>query len=272
MDCINQKIISALISVIVSLRQLYLFKNIFSMNKNFKILFGALLMLFVYGTSFAHTMWLETALKGEKGTAHKVCLYFGEFSMADRTPLKGWLADMEKGRWEVLTPSGNVIRLEPTAADPCYIATFVPEEEGWYRIHYDCWVPQLWKGSKLHYQSITWVQVGNSDKGLERTSPFDQGISFLPAKEDVHHLGQPSLFPIATNNGEYKGIKINILGDNGWSKNYYRYPDGMLSFVPIWSGHYLMNATKTRPLTEEEIQKYPDAKSVYDMITYFFEV
>ena len=189
-------------------------------------------MLFMCEITFAHTMWLETAPKAEKGTAHKVSLYFGEFSMADRTPLRGWLADMEKGRWEVLTPSGEVIILEPKAMDPCYTATFVPEEEGWYRIHYDCWVPELWHGSKLHYQSIAWVQVGNCEKDPERKSPFDQGISFLPAKVDEHHLGQPSLFPITTNNGEYKGIKINILGDNGWSKNYYRYPDGMLSFVP----------------------------------------
>ncbi|MDO4695709.1 hypothetical protein [Porphyromonas sp.] len=242
------------------------------MTKQFKLFIIATLLIFTSNVANAHTMWLETTTKAELGKEHSVSLYFGEFSMADRTPLKGWLAGMDQGTWEVLTPSGKVIKLTPKSADPCYTASFIPNEEGWYRIHYDCWVPQLWHGSKLHYQSIAWVHVGTSEAGLTHQSPFDQGITFLPPIQVPLRVGGETKFPVATEDGNYKGIKVNILGDNGWSKNYYRFPEGLLSFTPLWPGHYLINSTKTRELSEGEIKKFPDAKGVYDMITYFVKV
>lgn len=240
----------------------------------FRLIAAVLLCITSWGIARGHTMWLETIQNGAKGTPHKVHLFFGEFSMADRTPLSGWLADMDKGRWEVLSPSGKVITLSPTPSDSCYTSTFVPEEDGWYRIHYDCWVPQLWNGLKLHYQSITWVRVGSSPNGLHASSPFDQGLSFGPyiKPSEAQSLQCNSPIPISSNKNDLKGVKINILGDNGWSKNYYRFPDGQIHFSPLWHGEYLINSTQTRALTEAEKSLFPQARSVYDMITYYIEV
>lgn len=243
-----------------------------NMMRQFKLLWAALVALLSTQTALAHTMWLETAPQAQLGKKHQVALYFGEFSMADRTPTKGWLTGMHLGKWEVLTPQGETLTLEAVQTDSCYMASFTPKQKGWYRVHYDCVVPQLWRGSQLHYQSIAWVYVGDRGATIseaQRKSPFGQGFTPLPSVEPMPQVGQASHFPIAVDSGEHKGLKLTIQGDNGWAKNYYRYPEGQLAFTPIWAGRYLMSATKQSTLTEEESKMHNGAKGIYDMITYF---
>lgn len=244
-----------------------------NITKLLRLLSLSLCLILMTGLAEAHTMWLETSTRGAIGRGHQVSLYFGEFSMADRTPIKGWLKGMHEGTWQVLTPSGELIDLRAHAMDSCYVATFHPQQQGWYRIHYSIVVPELWRGSQLRYQSLAWVYVGQPSEAVteaQRKSPFGQGITFLPPVEPRFAVGSQTHFPVVVDSGSYKGLKVTIQGDNGWAKNYYRYPEGQLSFTPIWSGRYLMSSTKQRTLAPEEAEQYAGAKGVYDMITYFF--
>ncbi|SUB89390.1 Uncharacterised protein [Porphyromonas macacae] len=237
-----------------------------------KSIISILLFLLMCVAVEAHTMWMETNRTGKIGQKQNISLYFGEFSMKDKTAMKHWMKGMDKGLWQVLTPSGNIIELERTPTDSCYIATFIPQEEGWHCIVFDCRVEEMYRGMKIHYQSIAWVKVGISEKNLITVSPFDQGILFLPPVSKEIKTGQMACFPLSVRNDEYKGVRVSLLGDTGWKKDFYRYPNKAVEFMPLWAGRYLLHSTITRDLTETESSKYPEAKKIYDTITYYFEV
>lgn len=226
------------------------------------------LLLGLWPLAQAHTMWLETAREGRSGHTHRIELYFGEFSMADKTRVDKWLKGMESGHLELLTPRGQVQVLALSASDSCYSASFVPDQEGWYRITYDCLVPTLWQGTRLHYQSVAWVRVGSPSLAPERTSPFGQGLSLLP-----HELTEGAFsMPVAHISGSLNGIKLSIQGDNGWSRNVYRYPEGKLAFTPLWPGRYLISSVAKQTYTAEQSAQHGGAKGLYDMITYFVQL
>lgn len=242
------------------------------MNKHLSRIFLPLLLFMIAPVASAHTMWLESKTTGVVGEAHKVELFFGEFSMSDKTPTKDWLKGLWSGEFKVTTPSGAVIDLKAEAEEICYSASFTPTEEGWYRVHYDCFSPTKWQGSELHYLSVFWIKVGSPKASPMERSPFENGLSLLPPTRSELNGSQVIKFPIFKNNEVPKRIALNILADNGWRKNYYRLNEGMLEMLPLWKGRYLLNEVIRKTYTPEESAAKDGAKGLYSNITYFFEV
>ncbi|MDO4789838.1 MAG: hypothetical protein Q3998_02615 [Porphyromonas sp.] len=242
------------------------------MNKHFNKILLPILLFLIAPVASAHTMWLESKTTGTVGKAHRVELFFGEFSMSDKTPTKGWLEGLWSGDFKVTTPSGTVIDLKAEAEEICYAATFTPTEEGWYRVHYDCFSPTNWQGSELHYLSVFWIKVGNPKLGPVEKSPFAGGLSLLPPTYGEADGKQVIKFPVLVNNEAPKRIALNILADNGWRKNYYRLNEGNLEMLPLWKGRYLLNEVIRKTYTAEESAARGGAKGLYSNITYFFEV
>lgn len=96
--------------------------------------FGCLLLMFFAYDASAHALWVKTAAVGKKGTQHEVQVYFAEPGQ-QREPVEGEEWRMVKGfdLW-VISPSGKESRLELKAQSDFYSTTFIPREEGLYRV------------------------------------------------------------------------------------------------------------------------------------------
>lgn len=236
-----------------------------------RILFS-ILGLSMFLSLNAHTVWIESALIGKKGVVHRVELNFGEFSMEDKTPAQDWLEGLSDGVLQVMSPNGDLTDLHVEASDSCFAAVFTPDQEGWYRIHYDCLVEKAWHGTKLHYQSIAWVCVGTPKDAPIVDSPFKNGVVFLPSLSNNHKVGEKILYPVRKDKEIPKRIALNVLASNGSRKNYYRLEDGNLVVTPLWKGRFLVNFTEKNTFCPEESEKNGGLKGTYSTLTYFFDV
>lgn len=115
-----------------------------------------LLTMLIVGVQ-AHALWIHTASKAEKGTAHPYKIYYADYHENAIEPVADWYSDVKEFELWLISPSGKKTKLEPTATAEYFEGSFVPEEDGEYRMEISHTADP--GDSKTAYQFNAYAQV-----------------------------------------------------------------------------------------------------------------
>lgn len=219
--------------------------------------------------SFAHALWIETKATGAKGKPQAIDVYFGEFSDKDIEKTANWFSDIKDFSLILITPSKKEIKLTAVALENKYQAFFTPDEEGVYTVVMHHTVKDVYGTMKLDYNSSATVTVANDLKGNEAT--VNTNIISLFSKEVIAAKKDTKIKVHALYEGKFaKEQKMKVIAPNGWEKEVWSNENGEISFVPIWSGNYMVEFAYTEKSAGEHNGKKYD--EVWKMATYLITV
>lgn len=122
---------------------------------------GLFLLFSIFSTGFtlAHALYIDTDTQGKLATAHQVKIYYSEF--ADRTSEKinDWYSDVAKFELWLVKPNGKKVKLETTAKEDHFLASFTPEKEGIYRVEINHTAEDPADGTAYQFNAFAHVSV-----------------------------------------------------------------------------------------------------------------
>lgn len=92
-----------------------------------------ILFMLVIGVK-AHALWIHTSSTSEIGMKHPYKVYYADYHENAIEPVAKWYSDVKEFELWLISPSGKKTKLEPTATEEYFEASFTPEEEGEYRM------------------------------------------------------------------------------------------------------------------------------------------
>lgn len=92
-----------------------------------------MLTMLVLGVK-AHALWIHTASSAEKGKEHPYKIYYADYHESAIEPVAAWYSDVKEFELWLISPSGKKTKLEPIARSEYFEGSFVPDEEGEYRM------------------------------------------------------------------------------------------------------------------------------------------
>lgn len=92
-----------------------------------------MLFMLVIGAQ-AHALWIHTASKSEIGQEHPYKVYYADYHENAIEPVDKWYSDVREFELWLISPSGKKTKLEPAATAEYFEGSFIPEEEGEYRM------------------------------------------------------------------------------------------------------------------------------------------
>jgi hypothetical protein len=222
------------ISIFRPLNQIYM---------NRKLILTSLLLVFGVSQIFAHAMWIETSPSGKKGVAQDVRIFFGEFGDKDITPTATWFSDISQFTLVLTGPDNKEIVLPSTKKDQYYLATFTPQEDGFYSLAMHHVVKSVYNGMVLDYNSSATVAVGKTDP--RNAGPSKNVISVLPAIRSAYKINEPVSIQAFLQGKPAGNHEVEVVAPNGWSKKLYTDSLGFAKFTPLWDGQYNVEFTNT---------------------------
>lgn len=229
-----------------------------------KLLF---IFLLLAGTPklFAHALWLDTKATGAKGKAHEISIYFGEFSENDITKSKDWFSDLKDFTLVVISPSKKETVLNAKALETKYQAYFSPDEEGVYTVILHHKVKDVYGTMVLDYNSSANITVGNKSLGNNAGQNKNTIAVFCENYDLAKSNSKISLLAF------YEGLpakeqKVKVIAPNGWEKELWTNTNGEISFIPLWSGDYMVEFAHTEKASGDHNGKKYD--EIWKMATY----
>lgn len=233
-----------------------------------KKLIALTVLLMTTANTFAHYLWIETAVSGTIGQEQVVKVHMGEYTYGVIEEVEGEAFQGVKNftLW-VVSPSGKKITLNTTAEKDHYKAVFTPEENGTYTIllnndqidvidysQYDFGI------FKTHYHAVANVNVGQAQN--ETATENKNGITVKrvvsadnQVKLQVLFKGQP-----------LPKSEVKLFVKDLWSKSLETDQDGFIEFGLPWDTKYILEATH-----QEEVPgtyKGEDYEFVWHCVTY----
>lgn len=202
------------------------------------------LILFVARAAWAHAIWIETKPAGVKDQAHEIKIWFGEYGDNDITPAEKWFSDLKTFSLEVVAPDGTTEQLVATPAADGYRSSFMPRKEGVYTVVLRHPVKDLYHGMKIKYNSSATVKVGRSETGNTPGSNKNQ-LSLFTKAAAVAEKDRLVKVLVQLNGAPASQKEIQVFAPNGWSKTLYTDKEGMIGFLPLWPGKYLVEFSYT---------------------------
>src|SRR5690606_5379826 len=233
-----------------------------------KKLIALAVLLLTTANSFAHYLWIETAVNGKIGEQQIVKVHMGEYTYGVIEDVVGEAFQGVNNftLWAV-SPSGKKIALKTTAQKDHYSAVFTPKENGTYTLllnndqidvidytQYDFGI------FKTHYHAVANFTVG---KGQNDTAAQNEnGITVKRIATADKQVKLQLLFkgqPLAKS-------EVKIYVKDLWSKTLETDQDGYISFGLPWDTKYILEATH-----QEEVPgtyKGEDYEFVWHCVTY----
>jgi uncharacterized GH25 family protein len=214
-----------------------------------KIIF-TILCLFISSSSFAHYMWLETVAVGERGKAHTVNVYFGEYTYGVIEDPKGENFEGVKhfNLWAI-APSGTKIPIETSIKANAFEGSFIPTEDGTYTVvlnndeidvidysQYDFGI------FKTHYHSTAKVVVGN--RNFNTAADNKAGLVIVNTSEETAAKDATVSLQVRYKDQPIAAQEVTIFVADLWSKKLMTDEEGRITFTLPWKTKYTFETTK----------------------------
>ncbi|RYJ41397.1 DUF4198 domain-containing protein [Flavobacterium beibuense] len=213
-----------------------------------------LLLFMVSAKSFAHFMWVETALTGKVNQKQEVKVYFGEYTynVIEKVNEEAF-GKMKKFTIWVVSPNGEKQQLEVTPGETFFTGYFTPKTNGTYTVvlnnneidvidytQYDFGI------FKTHYHSVAKVEVGN--KPAETAAINPEGLTIVDITKKEHKEKGEATLKVLYKGEPVKGQEVTVFISDLWSKKVWTDENGQIQFSFPWKTKYILEVT-----TKEEI-------------------
>jgi uncharacterized GH25 family protein len=223
-----------------------------------------------FGTSiFAHALWIETKASGKIGQAHEVLVFYGEYAQDERDITSKWYSDVKELTLWLVGPDKQKIKLTTTLGENVVTASFIPKKEGQYTLLVSHPAKDLAGTTQYHFLSSTVVNVGKISTQLDAEAISNE-LKIFPETTSEYKANMPVKLK-AMHNGILKGAaSVSIFSPSGWSKVSTTNKDGILEFIPLWPGRYVVEVTEYQEKKGEQNGKAYGA--LWQGATHSFEV
>jgi uncharacterized GH25 family protein len=228
-----------------------------------------LTLLLALSTSllFAHSLWIETVAKGKIGQSQTVKLYFGEFAQDERDELSKWRSDLPSLTLWLVSPDGQKIQLATKQGTNVVDAAFTPQKNGVYTLLVSHKLKDLAGGTGLlEFAASANVSVGTAATAEAAINTND--VKALPI--GVTKVNAQVKIKVWVKGENKAGSTVLVFSPNKWAQELTTEADGTVSFIPLWPGKYVIEATNfiSTPGTIGDVSY----KTFWQGATYSFEV
>lgn len=222
--------------------------------------------------AFAHFFWVETNPNGKVNQKHEVKVFFGEYTygVTEKVGEEAFNNVKNFTLWAV-APNGEKTKLETTAGDLFYSASFVPKTNGTYTIIVDNdkidvldYTQYNFGIFKTHYHCLTKVEVGAAPSETAAINP--QGITIVDvSKKPALENGEVTL-RILYKGAVAKEKEVDVFVKDLWTKKITTDADGLIKLNLPWNTKYIVEVSQK----EEVPGKYngKDYQFIYHSSTY----
>lgn len=151
------------------------------MNKltNTLLLFFFVMTVSVHQTA-AHALWIHTDSQGQKGQSHAFTIYYADYHEGAVETIADWYSDVREFDLYLVSPSGTKTQLDYEAEKDFVKGSFVPEEEGIYRLEIGH-SSKTEAGETLYqFNALAYVSIGSKTKQANFKNSPD--LVLLPGK------------------------------------------------------------------------------------------
>lgn len=183
----------------------------------------------------AHTVWIEANPNGKLNKQQEIKIFFGEPDSPTFT--EKWFSDIKDLQVKLTSPSGKTQILDKQQKESHYTAFFTPSEKGIYTISVNHLVKDVFRGMKITYQSVAFVNVGSKENKelILGDLPLQIGFdTFIPK------TNKTKIFHFLKEGKIAEKERVSITAQNGWGMSYRTSNKGEIKFVPLWKGKYLV--------------------------------
>jgi uncharacterized GH25 family protein len=205
-----------------------------------KKLIITLLLALSTGVLFAHSLWIETNVKGKIGQSQSVKLYFGEFAQDERDELSKWRSDLPSFTLWLIAPDGQKTQLSTKQGANVIESAFTPQKDGVYTLLVSHKLKDLAGGTgQLEFAASANVTVGEVKAIDPATNTND--VKVLPIGQTK--VNAPVKIKVWIKGENKAGTTVLVFSPAKWGQELTTAEDGTVTFTPLWPGKYVIEAT-----------------------------
>ncbi|WP_276089090.1 DUF4198 domain-containing protein [Pedobacter sp. JY14-1] len=235
--------------------------------KKWNILMLTLVLSFISSGLFAHALWIETAATGKIGHAQTVKVFYGEYATGERDSIANWYSDVKAVTLWLTGPDQKKLELKLTPGANYYEASFTPAVNGAYTLTVSHEARELGGTTKYHFLSSAHVAVG---KTIADAAQNDNVLKVHLDDATSVKLKKQVLLKAFLNSAAAAGKTVSVFSPSGWSKELTTDAGGVVSFIPVWAGRYVIEISDMDKTPGQHYGK--DYKATWKGATYSFEV
>lgn len=213
----------------------------------------------------AHALWIETKPAGKAGKAHAVNVFYGEPAAGVPDKVADWWSDVSSFTLWLIKADGSREQLKVTRQDDHFSAVFTPSGEGLYTLSISHNVAEIAGGTQYQFNATAMVRVGEA-KGLAEYAKESNELYLFADPAGEYRKGRELQVSCHSQEGPSAEAYITAFAPSGWSKSFQADASGKGSFVPEWTGTYLLEAGKGEEVSGKSF------KNVYRIATLQVEV
>ncbi len=232
-----------------------------------KISLLALFIAFSISNVFAHALWIETASTGKKGQQQEVKVFFGEYESNETDSAAKWFSNLKDFKLALTAPNGSTKVLTALPDVLFYKASFVPDQEGHYKISIVHEVAAVYEKAKIEYYAFADVAVGTSK--INTAFPSDAALTIRPAKHGLK-VGDLAVHEVIYHKKPFANQKLTVVGPDKKGQPVETDVQGKFIFKPVAKGNYFLEAF-TEDKTPGKLNGQ-DYEKTWHLVTYTTEV
>ena len=219
--------------------------------KNFKNLFVLLMLLISSSTAFAHALFVETNGTGKIGQSQEVLVYYKEPNDFKKELIADWWSDTKDFTLWLTQPDGTKEKLSTKQGKDHFTASFVPTHNGNYYVSVHHTVGSLAGKTQYQFNASSVVTVGKVATVLKQDKISDQLLMFK-----TNAASKKELSVTIVNDGVVLAdTYVTVIAPSGWEKGMKTNAEGVLNFVPEWTGLYFFESSVKENITGQEYTK-----------------
>lgn len=224
----------------------------------------SIILLLLLGTASlqlsAHALWIETSPSGKSGNEHTVKVFYGEPAAGAPDKIADWWSDVSSFTLWLVKPDGSKEQLEVSPQGDHFSAVFTPSGEGLYTLSISHNVADVSGGTQYQFNATAMVQVGDAAASAGYAAESTELYLYAdPAGK--FRKGKELAVSAHTSDGPAGEAYITAFAPSGWSKSLQADASGETSFIPEWTGTYLLEAGKGEEVSGKSF------KNVYRIAT-----
>ncbi|ANI87997.1 hypothetical protein A9P82_00880 [Arachidicoccus ginsenosidimutans] len=211
----------------------------------FKNLLLLTVLVCLFQGASAHYLWIELPSAGLKqNVAADIKIYFGQLDEGRRETKGQRLDEVKHVQLYVVCPDGKKEQLSLTEEDSFYLARFTPQQTGRYAF---CAADTLENVADWRKYNIGIVRLGFFSTAFAAVGKISSDIStgnyndlcFVEKTKGWNN--QQPVYQLFFKGKVLKNTKVNISAENEWTRSIKTDANGKFSFVPLWTGHYVID-------------------------------
>ncbi|MCW3466778.1 DUF4198 domain-containing protein [Chitinophaga nivalis] len=217
---------------------------------------------------FAHMLWIETQLTGTKGKEQQVKIYYGEYTEHTPEKVSDWYSDVKTFTLWLIGPDKQKTKLTCTPGADHFTASFTPATDGVYTLAVSHDARELGGTTKYQFNASATVAVGKTAVATETVTGHE--LTAFTGAGKVFKVNKPVAVKTSFKSTPTEKIQVAVFSPSGWNTTIVTDAAGVATFVPLWPGKYMLEATNMH--TEDGTLYENKYNGVWRNATIAFEV